>query len=104
LASVSTNTPWPLLVSPVTSANSVAVPSFSFTPAISPLEANPLQDWRIAKGRIECTNAAADRNVQVLTRHIGERKGTLDMRVRVGRVEGGNRSIVGSGAEGFSDM
>jgi alkaline phosphatase D len=66
--------------------------------------ANPLQDWRIAKGRIDCTNAAADRNVQALTRHIGERKGTLDMRVRVGRVDGGNRSIVGSGAEGFSDM
>ena len=37
--------------------------------------ANPLQDWRIAGGRIECTNAAPDRNVHVLTRQLGERKG-----------------------------
>jgi alkaline phosphatase D len=50
--------------------------------------ANPLQDWRIAGGRIECTNAAADRNVHVLTRHLGESAGNLDMSVRVGRVDG----------------
>ena len=36
--------------------------------------ANPLQDWRIAGGRIECTNAAPDRNVHVLTRQLGDRK------------------------------
>ena len=34
--------------------------------------ANPLQDWRIAHGRIECTNAALDRNVHLLTRQLGE--------------------------------
>ena len=51
--------------------------------------ANPLQDWHIAKGRVECTNAAADRNVHLLTHYLGERHGTLDMRVRVGRVGGG---------------
>lgn len=62
--------------------------------------ANPLQDWQIAKGRIECTNAAADRNVHVLTRHLGERQGTLDMRVRVGRVEGGTLGT-GKGTVGF---
>jgi alkaline phosphatase D len=50
--------------------------------------ANPLQDWRLAKGRIECTNPAADRNVHVLTRHLGDRMGSLNMSVRVGRVEG----------------
>jgi alkaline phosphatase D len=49
--------------------------------------ANPMQDWRIANGRMVCTNAAPDRNVHVLTRQLGERSGTLDMRVRVGRVE-----------------
>ncbi len=48
--------------------------------------ANPLQDWQIANGRIECTNAAPDRNVHVLTRQLGERQGALDMSVRVGRV------------------
>jgi alkaline phosphatase D len=46
--------------------------------------ANPLQDWRIVNGRVECPNAAPDRNVHVLTRQLGERSGTLDMRVRVG--------------------
>jgi hypothetical protein len=48
--------------------------------------ANPLQDWQIANGRIECTNAAPDRNVHVLTRQLGERDGTLDMSVRIGRL------------------
>src|SRR5688572_14196526 len=32
--------------------------------------ANPLQDWRINQGRIECTNAAANRNVHLLTRQL----------------------------------
>src|SRR5687768_14688711 len=48
--------------------------------------ANPLQDWQTANGRIECTHAAPDRNVHVLTRQLGERVGTLDMRVRLGRL------------------
>src|SRR5687767_14303173 len=46
--------------------------------------ANPLQDWQVANGRIECTNAAPDRNVHVLTRQLGEPSGTLDTSVRVG--------------------
>jgi hypothetical protein len=41
--------------------------------------ANPLQDWRIAGGRIECARAAADRNVHVLTRQLANRSGTLDL-------------------------
>ena len=61
--------------------------------------ANPLQDWQIANGRIECTNAAPDRNVHVLTRQLGERKGALDMSVRVGRAEGG--VLVTTGSVGF---
>ena len=62
--------------------------------------ANPLQDWQIAKGRIECTNAAADRNVHLLTRLVGEGKGTLDLSVRVGRVAGGTLGA-GKGTVGF---
>ena len=60
--------------------------------------ANPLQDWQIANGRIECTNAAPDRNVHVLTRQLGERRGTLDMSVRVGGL--GNAAGT-AGAVGF---
>jgi alkaline phosphatase D len=60
--------------------------------------ANPLQDWQIANGRIECTNGAPDRNVHVLTRQLGERDGTLDMSVRVGRL--GSESAT-TGSVGF---
>jgi alkaline phosphatase D len=50
--------------------------------------ANPLQDWRIANGRIECAHAAPDRNVHALTCHLGDRRGTLDMRVQLGPIAG----------------
>lgn len=58
--------------------------------------ANPLQDWQIANGRIECTNAAPDRNVHLLTRQLGERSGTLDTSVRLGRIGGGTLRTTGS--------
>ncbi len=61
--------------------------------------ANPLQDWRVAGGRIECVKAAADRNVHVLTRQLANRTGTLDLRVRLGRVGGG--TLAGTGSAGF---
>jgi len=48
--------------------------------------ANPLQDWQISNGRIQCTNPAADRNVHLLTRQLADRPGTLDMSVRIGPV------------------
>jgi hypothetical protein len=56
---------------------------------------NPLQDWRVAGGRAECTNAAADRNVHVLTRSLSERDAAFKLRVRVGRADG---SPLGRGA------
>ncbi|MBI5769364.1 MAG: alkaline phosphatase D family protein [Verrucomicrobia bacterium] len=61
--------------------------------------ANPLQDWRIAAGRLECTRAAVDRNVHLLTRQLANRPGTVDLRVRVGRLGGG--SLAGAGSAGF---
>src|SRR4051812_6177977 len=51
--------------------------------------ANPLQDWRVAGGRIECIKPAANRNVHLLTRQLGEQPGELQMGVRIGRVGGG---------------
>jgi phosphodiesterase/alkaline phosphatase D-like protein len=50
--------------------------------------ANPLQDWRIKGGRIECIKAAPNRNVHVLTRQLGAEPGTLAMSVMIGRVDG----------------
>jgi alkaline phosphatase D len=55
--------------------------------------ANPLQDWQISNGRIECTNAAPDRNVHVLTRQLTTASGTLDMSVRVGKIGAGPGSV-----------
>src|SRR6266404_5153308 len=51
--------------------------------------ANPLQDWRVAGGRIECVNAAPNRNVHLLTRQLSEQAGDLSMSVKLGRVGGG---------------
>jgi hypothetical protein len=61
--------------------------------------ANPLQDWQVAGGRIECTNAAIDRNVHLLTRQLANRSGTVELKVRIGR-SGGER-LAGKGSAGF---
>ncbi len=61
--------------------------------------ANPHQDWQVASGRIECLNAAADRNVHLLTRQLANRSGTLELRVLVGRAGGG--PLAGKGSAGF---
>src|SRR5262245_1454835 len=62
--------------------------------------AHPLQGWLVAGGRIECVNAAANRNVQLLTRQIGEQPGDLAMSVRIGRIGGGKLGD-GKGSAGF---
>lgn len=45
---------------------------------------NPLQDWRLAEGRVELIGGGADRNVQHLTRQIQAEEGGFDLRVQVG--------------------
>ena len=60
---------------------------------------NPLQDWRIAGGRIECVNPAANRNVHLLTRQLGEARGELTMSAVVGRIGGAWGD--GKGSAGF---
>ncbi len=59
---------------------------------------NPLQDWRINGGRLECIGAGGDRNVYLLTRDVESKPGTLMMSVRMGRMEG---SEGGPGYAGF---
>jgi alkaline phosphatase D len=54
---------------------------------------NPLEDWRIRNGRLECVGAGGDRNVFLLTREISSREGTLAMSVRLGRLEGGPQKL-----------
>ncbi len=61
---------------------------------------NPLQDWRIAAGRLECVRPAGDRNLHLLTRALGKGPGELRMSVRIGRV--GARALgAGGGSIGF---
>src|SRR5579862_6011347 len=48
---------------------------------------NPLQDWRLRNGRIECFVAGGDRNVFLLTHEVIDRPGALSMRVQLGRLE-----------------
>jgi hypothetical protein len=59
------------------------------------LWANPMEDWRVQGGRLECTTAAPDRNVHVLTHQLGKQAGPVTMSVRLGKIEGG------SGSAGF---
>ncbi len=62
--------------------------------------ANPLQDWRVAGGRIECVKAATGRNVHILTRELTGVKGTLNMSVCLGLVDKATLAE-GKGAAGF---
>ena len=48
--------------------------------------ANPLQDWRISNGRLECITSGGNRNVHLLTHQLGNQAGTFRMSVRLGRL------------------
>ena len=61
---------------------------------------NPLQDWRLRGGRLECIGAGGDRNVYLLTRSVAAGPGTLSMAVRLGRLEEGGGAS-GPGFAGF---
>jgi hypothetical protein len=43
---------------------------------------NPLQDWRLRNGRIECFVSGGDRNAFLLTHDVTDQAGALSMRVR----------------------
>ncbi|MFO0948508.1 MAG: alkaline phosphatase D family protein [Planctomycetota bacterium] len=61
---------------------------------------NPLQDWRIAQGRLECIQAAPDRHVHVLTVQLGAHAGGFETSVRVGPLSG-EIGDNGKGTAGF---
>jgi len=48
--------------------------------------ANPLQDWRVARGRLECVVSGQNRHVQLLTHDLGLEDGEFVLRVRLGRL------------------
>ena len=50
--------------------------------------ANPLQDWQLKNGRIECIVGGGDRNVFLLTRELNNELGDIEMSVTLGRMPG----------------
>jgi hypothetical protein len=58
--------------------------------------ANPMQDWRLRDGRMECIVAGGERNVFLLTHELRDAPGRFEMRVRLGPVNGSE-----PGKEGF---
>lgn len=58
--------------------------------------ANPMEDWRIHNGRLECLSKGVDRNVHVLTRSLGTTRGSFNIRTRTGLLQHG-----GQGSTGF---
>lgn len=59
--------------------------------------ANPLQDWRVANGRLENIVPGGDRNVFLLTREVTAGPGAFTMSVRLGRMD-----LSGPLAHGFA--
>ncbi len=55
--------------------------------------ANPLQDWQLKAGRIECVTSGGDRNVFWLTCELGDEPGTLNMSVVIGRLDNDNQML-----------
>ena len=58
------------------------------------LWANPMEDWQVHDGRLECATSAPDRNVQLLTQQLDGRKRAFTASVRLGVIEG-NRGAAG---------
>ncbi|QDV35392.1 alkaline phosphatase D family protein [Tautonia plasticadhaerens] len=62
---------------------------------------NPLQDWRVRGGRLECTRPAPGRSLHVLTRELADRPGDLRMGVKLSALDGGPLAEA-TGSAGFS--
>jgi alkaline phosphatase D len=61
---------------------------------------NPLQDWRIADGRLECIVSGGNRNTHLLTHQLGAQSGNLSMSVRIGKLDA-QSAREGKGLVGF---
>ncbi|MEJ2705346.1 MAG: alkaline phosphatase D family protein, partial [Sedimentisphaerales bacterium] len=57
--------------------------------------ANPMEDWRISGGRLECTSAGGNRNVHVLTRQLSSSPDGFRMSVRLGLSQRGQTGSAG---------
>jgi alkaline phosphatase D len=62
-------------------------------------QAKPPEAWRILHGRLECSEESGDRSVLLLTRELADRRATVRMSVRLGRLE--PKSVSPDGWVGF---
>jgi len=61
---------------------------------ISPeIWANPLQDWQLSQGRIECISGGGGRNIFLLTRELADNGKGFSMSVSLGRLTGETGSL-----------
>jgi phosphodiesterase/alkaline phosphatase D-like protein len=54
---------------------------------------NPLQDWRVSQGRLECYRSGGERNVYLLTRELNAQKEEFEMSVKIGQIDSDNLNI-----------
>lgn len=54
---------------------------------------NPLPDWRVQNGRLECWRSGNDRSVYLLSRRLGEMGGSFTMQVTLGRLDPGGGAL-----------
>ncbi len=57
--------------------------------------ANPMEDWQVKDGRIECLSRGGNRNVHLLTRQLRAGRGRFTLSVRCGVLERGPRGGAG---------
>ncbi len=57
--------------------------------------ANPMEDWHIQGGRLECLSNGGNRNVHVLTHQLADRPGPFELSVRTGLLERRRNGSVG---------
>ena len=55
--------------------------------------ANPLQDWQLNNGRIECIVSGGDRNIFLLTHEMGSHSGSFKMKVKLGKLVSPNDTL-----------
>jgi len=53
--------------------------------------ANPMENWRVVKGAAECQSKGGDRNIHLVTHQLTNPDGSIEMSVRIGRVEKGDQ-------------
>lgn len=66
--------------------------------------ANPMEDFRLANGRLECLRGGPNRNVHLLTYRLGEKRGGFTVTVRLGDLTRGRKPGTAGFALGVLDQ